>query len=194
MITLSRSLIVPFLTFSDRRDLREQAFDAWTRRGEHDGEHDNRPVAREILALRNEQARLHGYRHYADYALVDRMAGTPEAVARLLEQVWEPAKARAAAERDALRAMALAHGATHAIEPWDWRYYAEKVRKARYRHGRRRAEALFLARADARRRIRHRAAAVRVALRRASGHPRLPPRCRGLRGARPRRRDWSGSS
>jgi len=133
IITLSRSLIVPFLTFSDRRDLREQAFAAWTRRGEHDGEHDNRPVAREILALRKEQARLHGYRHYADYALVDRMAGTPAAVAQLLEQVWEPAKARAAAEREALGAMALAHGAQHTIEPWDWRYYAEKVRKARYR-------------------------------------------------------------
>jgi peptidyl-dipeptidase Dcp len=132
VITLSRSLIVPFLTFSDRRDLREQAFDAWTRRGEHDGEHDNRPVAREILALRNEQARLHDYRHYADYALVDRMAGTPGAVARLLEQVWEPAKARAADERQALHAMALAHGAQHTIEPWDWRYYAEKVRNARY--------------------------------------------------------------
>jgi peptidyl-dipeptidase Dcp len=134
IITLSRSLIVPFLTFSDRRDLREQAFTAWTRRGEHDGAHDNRPVAREILALRNEQARLHGYRHYADLCtLVARMAGTPEAVARLLEQVWEPAKARAAAEREALRAMALANGAQHAIEPWDWRYYAEKVRTARYR-------------------------------------------------------------
>ncbi len=133
IITLSRSLIVPFLTFSDRRDLREQAFKAWMQRGEHDGAHDNRPVAREILALRNEQARLHGYRHYADYALVDRMAGTPEAVARLLAQVWEPAKARAAAERDALRALAEGQGATHAIEPWDWRYYAEKVRKARYR-------------------------------------------------------------
>ncbi len=133
IITLSRSLIVPFLTFSDRRDLREQAFSAWTRRGEHDGEHDNRPVAREILALRNEQARLHGYRHYADYALVDRMAGTPAAVAQLLEQVWEPAKARAAAECAALRAWALDHGVQHTIEPWDWRYYAEKVRKARYR-------------------------------------------------------------
>lgn len=132
VITLSRSLIVPFLTFSERRDLREQAFKAWIRRGENDGDHDNRPIAREILALRNEQARLHGYRSYADYALVDRMAGTPDAVANLLEQVWEPAKARAAAERDALAAMALSHGETHAIEPWDWRYYAEKVRKARY--------------------------------------------------------------
>ena len=132
MITLSRSLVSPFLTFSARRDLREQAFNAWIRRGEHDGEHDNRPVARAILALRNEQARLHGYRHYADYALVDRMAGTPDAVAGLLEQVWEPAKALAAEERDALRQLALAEGATHPIEPWDWRYYAEKVRKARY--------------------------------------------------------------
>ena len=131
-ITLSRSLIVPFLTFSDRRDLREQAFNAWIRRGENDGEHDNRPVAREILALRNEQARLHGHRHYADYALVDRMAGTPDAVAQLLAQVWEPAKARATAEREALRAMAIAHDEAHPIEPWDWRYYAEKVRKARY--------------------------------------------------------------
>ncbi|MDH5265204.1 MAG: M3 family metallopeptidase [Betaproteobacteria bacterium] len=132
VITLSRSLIVPFLTFSTRRDLREKAFKAWVRRGENDGEHDNRPIAREILALRNEQARLHGYANYADYALVDRMAGTPAAVAKLLEQVWEPAKARAAAERDALAAMARSEGATHAIEPWDWRFYADKVRSARY--------------------------------------------------------------
>ena len=114
IITLSRSLIVPFLTFSDRRDLREQAYKAWTTRGEHDGAHDNRPIAREILALRNEQARLHGYRNYAEYALDDRMAGTPDAVARLLGQVWEPAKARAAAERDALAALAEGAGATHA--------------------------------------------------------------------------------
>jgi len=132
VITLSRSLIVPFLTFSERRDLRETALKAWICRGENGGEHDNRPVAREILALRNEQARLHGYKSYAAYALVDRMAATPDAVAELLGQVWEPAKAKAAAERDALRAMALAHGEAHAIEPWDWRYYAEKVRKARY--------------------------------------------------------------
>ena len=132
VITLSRSLIVPFLTYSDRRDLREQAFKAWIRRGENDGEHDNRPIAREILALRGELARLHGYASYADYALADRMAGKPAAVAKLLGEVWEPAKARAAAERDALAAMALAHGETHPIEPWDWRYYAEKVRKARY--------------------------------------------------------------
>jgi peptidyl-dipeptidase Dcp len=132
LITLSRSLVAPFLTFSERRDLRELAFKAWVRRGENDGEHDNRPIAREMLALRNELARLHGYRNYADYALVDRMAGTPAAVAKLLAEVWEPAKARAATECDALRATALAYGETHGIEPWDWRFYAEKVRRAHY--------------------------------------------------------------
>jgi len=132
VITLSRSLIVPFLTYSERRDLRERAFKAWTRRGENEGPHDNRPIAREILALRGELSRLHGHASYADYALADRMALRPAAVAKLLGEVWGPAKARAAAERDALAAMALSHGETHAIEPWDWRYYAEKVRKARY--------------------------------------------------------------
>ena len=131
-ITLSRSLIVPFLTFSDRRDLREQAFKAWTRRGENEGPCDNRPIAREILALRHEQARLLGYCNFAEAALVDRMAKTPAAVAKLLAEVWEPAKAKAAAECEALRAMALSRGENFAIEPWDWRYYAEKVRKARY--------------------------------------------------------------
>ena len=93
-ITLSRSLVVPFLTHSERSDLREQAFNAWTRRGENDGAHDNRPIAREILKLRAEQARLNGYASFADYALVDRMAGKPAAVADLLEKVWEPAKAK----------------------------------------------------------------------------------------------------
>ena len=131
-ITLSRSLVVPFLTHSERRDLREQAFNAWTRRGENDGPNDNRPIAREILKLRAEQARLNGYATYADYALVDRMAGKPDAVAKLLENVWEPAKAKAAEEVEALRAVAAARGEPADIAPWDWRYYAELVRKQRY--------------------------------------------------------------
>ena len=132
VITLSRSHIVPFLTFSDRRDLREQAFRAWTTRGEHDGEHDNRPVAREILTLRNEQARLHGYACYADYVLADTMAGSQPAVNELLQQVWLPAKARAEREREALQALVRSRGERLAVEAWDWRYYAEKVRQARY--------------------------------------------------------------
>ena len=132
VITLSRSLVVPFLTFSARRDLREQAWRAWVGRGEHAGDSDNRPVAREILTLRHEQARLHGFASYADYALADTMAGRQSAVKALLDQVWEPAKARAAEEREALVEMALSHGETAPIEPWDWRYHAEKVRQLRY--------------------------------------------------------------
>jgi peptidyl-dipeptidase Dcp len=132
LVTLARSHIVPFLTFSERRDLREQAWRAWTSRGEHPGEHDNRAVAREILTLRNEQARLHGFASYADYALADTMAGTQAAVTALLIQVWEPAKARAAEELEALQALALSRGERLQLEPWDWRYYAEKVRQVRY--------------------------------------------------------------
>lgn len=132
VITLSRSLIVPFLTFSERRDLREQAWRAWTRRGEHDGERDNRPVAREILALRHEQARAHGYACFADYALADTMAGTRAAVGGLLEQVWTRAVTRVEEEREALQALVLSRGESLTLEAWDWRYYAEKVRALRY--------------------------------------------------------------
>ena len=132
LITLSRSLIVPFLTFSDRRDLREAAWRGWTTRGEHAGAHDNRPVARQILALRHQQAQLHGHVCYADYALADTMAGTRGAVHALLMQVWAPAKGRAEQERAALQAMAVRHGETAPIEAWDWRYQAERVRRERY--------------------------------------------------------------
>lgn len=131
-ITLSRSLLMPFLTFSERRDLREQALSAWLARGEQAGASDNRPIALEILKLRLEQANLHGYKTFADYALVDRMAGQPSAVQELLGKVWEPAKQRASAELDAIKATALATGSTHPIEQWDWRFYAEKVRQTRY--------------------------------------------------------------
>jgi peptidyl-dipeptidase Dcp len=134
VITLSRSLIVPFLTFSARRDLREQAWRAWTSRGEHPGEHDNREVARAILKLRGEQARLHGYASYADYALVDRMAGTQQAVKQLLDEVWPRALAAVERERQMLRAAMVdaGQGADALIEPWDWRVWAEKVRVERY--------------------------------------------------------------
>ena len=133
VITLSRSLIVPFLTFSERRDLREQAWRAWVGRGEHAGEHDNRPVAREILRLRNEQARLHGYASYADYALTDTMAGTQHAVKGLLDEVWPRALDAVERERRLLREVMVDAGAgAQIIEDWDWRYWAEKVRVARY--------------------------------------------------------------
>jgi len=132
VITLSRSHIVPFLTFSERRDLREAAWRAWTSRGEHDGASDNRGVAAEILQLRLEQARLHGYPSYADFALSDTMARGQQAVTSLLAQVWRPARARAEDERAALAALALSRGDSGDIEPWDWRFYAEKVRQVRF--------------------------------------------------------------
>ncbi len=132
VITLSRSLVVPFLTYSERRDLRELAFKAWTRRGELDPARNNHPLMQEILQLRAELAQLHGYASFADYALVDRMAGTPAAVAELLEKVWPAARAKAEAERDLLQAEAEARGDGITLEPWDWRFYAEKLRQSRY--------------------------------------------------------------
>jgi len=131
-IPLSRSLIVPFLTFSERRDLREAAWRAWTSRGEHAGASDNRAVAAEILQLRLEQARLHGHASYADFALADTMAQSRDAVMSLLGQVWQPALARAEEEREALVALALSRGESATIEPWDWRFYAEQVRRVRF--------------------------------------------------------------
>ena len=132
LVTLSRSNIVPFLTFSERRDLREAAWRAWTARGEHAGPTDNRGVAAEILRLRHEQAQLHGYASFADFALSDTMAGSQAAVITLLERVWQPARARALEERAALEALALSRGEPVQIEPWDWRFYAEKVRQVRF--------------------------------------------------------------
>ena len=132
VITLSRSSVEPFLTFSARRDLRQAAYEAWTRRGEHDGEHDNRPLIREILTLRAEQAKLLGYDSFAAYRLDDTMAKSAAAAEQLLSQVWSPAKRKAAAERSELQALAREEGVNAAIEPWDWRYYAERVRKAKY--------------------------------------------------------------
>ncbi len=132
VVTLSRSLVVPFLTFSTRRDLREQAWRAWTGRGEHAGEHDNREVVRDILRLRHEQARLHGHASYADHALTDTMAGTRAAVQQLLDQVWPRALEAVERERGQLLDVMREQGETGEIEAWDWRYWAEKARQRRY--------------------------------------------------------------
>ena len=131
-ITLSRSLIEPFLTFSARRDLRQAAYQAWIARGTHDGPHDNRVLIPEILALRAERAKLLGYPSFAAFRLADSMAGTPDAAEALLAEVWEPAKHKAAAERDRLLAVAQAEGFNGQLAAWDWRYYAERVRRADY--------------------------------------------------------------
>jgi len=129
VLTLSRSLITPFLQFSPRRDLREVAFMAWVARGENGGETDNRAGAVEMLALRDERAKLLGYKNFAAYKLDGEMAKTPEAVRGLLMQVWAPAKV--AAEADAARLTEMLHedGVNEALKPWDWRYYAAKLQK-----------------------------------------------------------------
>ncbi|MBX9934512.1 MAG: M3 family metallopeptidase [Methylobacterium sp.] len=132
VITLSRSLIEPFLVFSTRRDLRERAYEAWTRRGEQGGEHDNRTIIAEIVALRAERARLLGFESFAHFKLDDTMAGTPDAAMDLLRSVWTPALRRAGEERDRLQAMVQAEGGNFALARHDWRHYAEKLRRAEH--------------------------------------------------------------
>lgn len=132
VVTLSRSLIVPFLQFSPRRDLREKAFRAWEARGANGGETDNRAIAAETLTLREERAKLLGYDNFAAYKLETEMAKTPDAVRGLLMDVWAPAKARAEVDADVLTQMMHADGINEALAPWDWRYYAEKRRAAEH--------------------------------------------------------------
>ena len=132
VITLARSSVEPFLTFSARRDLRQTAYEAWAARGAQAGAYDNRPLIREIVALRAEQARLLGYADYAAYRLADTMAETPEAAEDLLRRVWQPAKHKAAEERAELTELARADGLNEPVAPWDWRYYAEQVRQRKY--------------------------------------------------------------
>ncbi|MFC4624072.1 M3 family metallopeptidase [Daeguia caeni] len=131
-VTLARSIVEPFLTFAENRSLREQAFNAWARRGENGGETDNREIVREMVALRERKAHLLGYANFAAYKLDDTMAKTPKAVMDLLEPVWDKARAKAAEEEEALQQLIAAEGRNHKVAPWDWRFYAEKLRAERY--------------------------------------------------------------
>ncbi|MEQ1614248.1 MAG: M3 family metallopeptidase [Hyphomicrobiaceae bacterium] len=132
VITLSRSLIEPFLTFSTRRDLREQAWKAWVMRGENGGASDNRQAITDLTRLRIEVANLLGYKSHAAFTLEETMAKTPARVRELLDRVWTPGVKRAHEEIAKLQAMAAKEGANLEIEPWDWRYYSEKVRAAEF--------------------------------------------------------------
>ena len=131
IMTLSRSFVEPFLKSSSRRDLREKVFKAFTARGDNNNANDNNATIVEILSLREESAKLLGYPTFAAYRLEDSMAKTPEAVRGLLERVWKPARARALADRDDLQALVAKEGGNFALAPWDWRYYAEKLRQVR---------------------------------------------------------------
>src|SRR6478609_2093524 len=131
-ITLARSSVETFLQFSSRRDLREKLFNAFIKRGENGGATDNRATIAETVRLRAERAALLGFKSFADYRLDDQMARTPAAARKLLEEVWTRARARALADRDDLQKIIAEEGGNFALAPWDWRYYAEKLRKARY--------------------------------------------------------------
>jgi len=132
LVTLNRSLIVPFLQFSPLRALRQKAYEAWVARGANGGATDNRGIATETLALRAERASLLGYADFAAFKLEPEMAKTPQAVRDLLMRVWEPAKRVALADAAVLEAMLLADGIKGPLEAWDWRYYSEKRRKAEH--------------------------------------------------------------
>jgi len=131
-IANTRSAVEPFLTLSPRRDLREQLFHTFVSRGDHGDEHDNKEIVRRILALRAKRAKLLGYPTHAHYRLTDTMAKTPEAALSLMTAVWKPALARVDEELRAMRPFAEREAKRSAIEPWDVRYYAEKVRKQKY--------------------------------------------------------------
>jgi peptidyl-dipeptidase Dcp len=131
-VTLARSHVEPFLQFAADRGLREQLFTAWVTRGANDNANNNRAIIAETLALRAEKARLLGYDSYAAYRLADSMAGTPDRARALLEQVWAPARRKALEERDALSQLIAEEGGNFKMAPWDWRYYAEKLRQKRY--------------------------------------------------------------
>lgn len=132
VLTLNRSLIVPFLQFSPRRDLRRTAYLAWVARGANGNAHDNRAITAEILALRHERAQLLGYPDFASFKLEPEMARTPDAVRGLLMRVWAPARAKAEADAGILQRLMQADGINGDLEPWDWRYYAETRRKAEH--------------------------------------------------------------
>lgn len=131
VVTLSRSSVEPFLKSSTRRNLREKVYKAFIARGDNGNGNDNNAIITEILQLREETAKLLGYPTFAAYRLDDSMAKTPEAVRDLLQRVWRPARARALADRDALQALIAEEGGNFELAPWDWRYYAEKLRQRR---------------------------------------------------------------
>lgn len=132
VLTNTRSSIDPFLTYSTRRDLRERAWTLFVNRGDTPGEHDNNPLITEILKLRAERANLLGYPTHAHWRLANAMAGTPERAMELLEAVWTPAAARVRQEVTDMEEVARAEGTPVDVQPWDYRFYMEKVRKARY--------------------------------------------------------------
>jgi len=132
LIINTRSSVEPFLTFSDRRDLREKVWRMFIMRGDNGDEHDNNATISQILQLRAERAKLLGYQTHAHWRVENQMAKTPERAMELMMGVWKPAVQRVHEEVADMQALADKEGAKITIEPWDYRYYMERVRKAKY--------------------------------------------------------------
>ena len=132
IISNTRSSVEPFLTFAERRDLREKAYTMFVNRGDNGTQWDNNSIITAILKLRAERAKLLGYKSHAHWRLDNTMAKTPEKALELMQSVWKPAVARVAEEVADMQAIVDRDNMKFSIEPWDYRYYAEKVRKARY--------------------------------------------------------------
>lgn len=131
-IANTRSSIEPFLTFSTRRDLREKAFDIFVKRGDNGNENDNNATLVTILELRTKKAKLLGYPTFADWSLSNKMAKDPKKTLALMESVWEPAVEQVHKDVAEMQKIVDAEGGKFKIQPWDYRFYAEKVRKAKY--------------------------------------------------------------
>ncbi len=131
-VTNTRSSMDPFLTYSDERELREKVWRNYYSRGDNDDEFDNNEVIKKILKLRDERVELLGYDNFAQWRLQNRMAKNPENAMNLMKAVWPAAIARVEEEVEDMQAVADREGANITIEPWDYRYYAEKVRKEKY--------------------------------------------------------------
>lgn len=131
-ITNTRSSMDPFLTYSTERELRKQVWTNYYSRGDNNDEFDNKELIAKILQLRKERVELMGYANFADWRLQDRMAKTPENAMKLMEAVWPAAIARVAEEVEDMQQVAKQNGDNITIEPWDYRFYAEKVRKSKY--------------------------------------------------------------
>lgn len=132
IFTLHRSSMYPFLTYSERRDLREKLYTGYIMRGDNDNEYDNKNITSKIASLRVEKANILGFETHAHYVLDNTMAKTPEAVYELLNQLWEPALSRAKNELQELQKFVNEEGQNFKIASWDWWYYSEKVRKEKY--------------------------------------------------------------
>jgi peptidyl-dipeptidase Dcp len=132
VFTLHKPSCIPFFQYSERRDLREQLFKAFISRGDNGNAYDNKAVLTRIAALRVQRAALLGYKTHADYVLEENMAKTPAGVYKLLDQLWGPALATAKTEAKNLQALIDKEGGNFKLEPWDWWYYAEKLKKAKY--------------------------------------------------------------